>query len=121
MHFAVQAKLECGNYDVFEFAPTVQTLTGGYKETSKNSLPFLDYILSVPKDNILFDTIQSEEGGRFYKEQNRNIVVIAGDEISEELPPNFIWMTLNQIIRFTQFNNYINIQARNLIASIPFT
>ena len=24
LHFAVQAKLECGNFDIIEFAPTVQ-------------------------------------------------------------------------------------------------
>lgn len=120
LHFAVQAKLECGNYDIFEFAPTVQTLTGNYKETKESSLPFLEYVLSTKKEQIVFDTIQSEEGGRFYKEQNRNILIIADDNLPEELPENFIWMTLNQINNLTQYNNYINIQARNLVASIPF-
>jgi oxidase EvaA len=71
MHFLVQAKLECGNHDIIEFAPTVQTLTGGYKSTPKNSLPYLDYVLDAKSDMIVYDTIQSEEGGRFYKEQNR--------------------------------------------------
>lgn len=41
-----------------------------------------------------------EEGGRFYKEQNRNMIIVAGDEISDELPENFIWMTLNQLYVF---------------------
>lgn len=120
LHFAVQAKLECGNHDIVEFAPTVQTLTGDYKQTPKNSLPFLDYVINASKEKIYFDTLQSEEGGRFYKEQNRNMIVIAGDEISDELPENFIWMTLNQLYVFIKFNNYLNIQARNLIATISF-
>ena len=120
LHFAVQAKLECGNHDIVEFAPTVQTLTGDYKQTPKNSLPFLDYVLNASKEKIYFDTLQSEEGGRFYKEQNRNMIIVAGDEISDELPENFIWMTLNQLYVFIKFNNYLNIQARNLIATISF-
>lgn len=120
LHFAVQAKLECGNHDIVEFAPTVQTLTGDYKQTPKNSLPFLDYVLNASKEKIYFDTLQSEEGGRFYKEQNRNMIIIAGDEISDKLPENFIWMTLNQLYVFIKFNNYLNIQARNLIATISF-
>lgn len=120
LHFAVQAKLECGNHDIVEFAPTVQTLTGDYKQTPKDTLPFLDYVLNVSKDKTYFDTLQSEEGGRFYKEQNRNMIIIAGDEISDELPENFIWMTLNQLYVFIKFNNYLNIQARNLIATISF-
>ncbi len=120
LHFAVQAKLECGNHDVIEFAPTVQTLTGNYKEIKKNTLPFLDYILNVSKEKIFVDVYQSEEGGRFFREQNRNMIVIAGDEISISLPPNFIWMTLNQLQVFLKFNNYLNIQARSLIACIPY-
>jgi len=120
LHFAVQAKLECGNHDIVEFAPTVQTLTGDYKQTPKDTLPFLDYVLNVSKDKTYFDTLQSEEGGRFYKEQNRNMIMIAGDEIPAELPENFIWMTLNQLYVFIKFNNYLNIQARNLIATISF-
>jgi oxidase EvaA len=76
--------------------------------------------LSANKDQIIFDTLQSEEGGRFYKEQNRNMLVLAGDEISEELPENYIWMTLNQLYTFLKFNNYLNIQARSLIAAISF-
>src|SRR5690606_19144888 len=66
IHFAVQAKLECGNFDIIELAPTVQCLTGSYDNPkSREVLPFLDYVLNVNKDKVIFDTYQSEEGGRF--------------------------------------------------------
>jgi len=121
IHFAVQAKLECGNHDIIEFAPTVQCLTGNYRDTKSGTLPFLDYVLNTDKKSIIFDTLQSEEGGRFYKEQNRNIIILADAEFSEELPDNFIWMTLNQMFIFLKFNNFFNIQARSLIAAIKFS
>jgi dTDP-4-dehydro-6-deoxy-alpha-D-glucopyranose 2,3-dehydratase len=120
LHFAVQAKLECGNHDIIEFAPTVQCLTGNYRQTKEGALPFLDYVLKAKPEQIVFDTLQSEEGGRFFREQNRNIIVLAGEEIPEELPDNYIWMTLNQLYTFLNFNNYLNIQARSLIAAISF-
>ena len=120
LHFAVQAKLECGNHDIIEFAPTVQCLTGNYRQTKEGALPFLDYILHCPAVQVYFDALQSEEGGRFFREQNRNMIVIAGDEIPVELPENYIWMTLNQLYTFLKFNNYLNIQARSLIAAISF-
>ena len=120
LHFAVQAKLECGNHDIIEFAPTVQCLTGNYRNTREGALPFLDYVLNAPAGNIFFDTLQSEEGGRFFREQNRNMIVIAGDEVPIELPENYIWITLNQLYAFLKFNNYLNIQARSLIAAITF-
>ena len=120
MHFAVQAKLECGNHDIIEFAPTVQCLTGNYRQTKEGALPFLDYVLNARAEQIFYDVLQSEEGGRFYREQNRNLIVIAGDEIPDELPGKYIWMTLNQLYTFLKFNNYLNIQARSLIAGISF-
>ena len=120
LHFAVQAKLECGNFDIIEFAPTVQCLTGNYRDYNSSEIPFLDYVLNIEKHKIIFDNLQSEEGGRFYKEQNRNMIVVAGDEVSEVLPENYIWMTLNQLNAFIKFNNYLNIQARSLLAAVSF-
>lgn len=120
LHFAVQSKMECGNFDIIEFAPTVQSLTGNYRHSLTGKLPFLEYVLNAKKEQIVFDTLQSEEGGRFYKEQNRNMLVIAGDDLPIELPENYIWMTVNQLQTFIQFNNYINIQARTLLAAISF-
>jgi oxidase EvaA len=120
LHFIVQVKLECGNFDIIEFAPTVQCLTGNYRHSKEGAVYFLDYVLKAPKDRRIIDTFQSEEGGRFFKEQNRNMIVFADDELSIELPDNYIWMTLNQLQTFIRYNNYINIQARSLIAALRF-
>lgn len=118
LHFLVQAKLECGNHDVIEMAPTVQCLTGNYKLVE--APPFLDYVLAARPDQILVDTFQSEEGGRFYREQNRNLIVLAGDDFPLDVPENFMWLTLNQLKTFLKFNNFLNIQARSLISAIHF-
>lgn len=118
-HFLVQAKLECGNYDVMELAPTVQCLTGKYN-TSTETLPFLSYVLNAPKNQVLFDTLQSEEGGRFYHEQNRNMLIKVGDDFPIEVPDNYRWMTLNQLFSFLKFNNFLNIQARSLLSALKF-
>ena len=117
-HLLIQAKLEAGNFDIIELAPTVQCLTGNYKLVNKP--PFLDYVLKAKPSEIIFDTYQSEEGGRFYREQNRNLIIVADENIELELPENYIWMTLNQINKFITFNNYINIQARSLLSAIKF-
>lgn len=118
-HFLMQAKLECGNYDIMELAPTVQCLTGNVFE-SKQKPYFADYILSDNKFEIIYDVLQSEEGGRFYHEQNRNIIVKVGEEFPVELPDRYHWMTLGQINEFLRFNNFLNIQARSLLAAIKY-
>lgn len=119
-HVLVQAKIECGNFDVVEMAPTVQCLTGSYKEAGAAAPPFADYVTGGAHKRVLFDTKQSEEGGRFYHEQNRNLVVEAADDFPEDVPENFMWLTLGQIKEFLRFNNYLNIQARSLIAALDY-
>ena len=118
-HFLVQAKLECGNFDVMELAPTVQCLTGRY-DSETNSQPFVSYVLNAPKNEIVFDTLQSEEGGRFYHEQNRNMLIKVSDDFPLETPDNYRWMTLNQLFSFLKFNNFLNIQARSLLSVLTF-
>ena len=119
-HFLVQAKLECGNFDVLELAPTVQCLTGNIPDDVRSQPEFYQYLKKANKEQIIFDTLQSEEGGRFYKEQNRNMIIEVGDDFPLELPERFTWMTLRQIYKFLRFNNYLNIQARSLISAISY-
>lgn len=119
-HFLVQAKLECGNFDVIELAPTVQCLTGNVYADNIVKPAFADYVLNTPKNQVIFDTLQSEEGGRFFKEQNRNMIIEVGEDFPLDLPERYTWMTLRQIHKFLRFNNYLNIQARSLISALPY-
>ncbi len=122
LHFLVQAKVEPGNFDVVEMAPTVQCLTGSYQNAALNLLPpFAQYAMEATTDQIRFDTLQSEEGGRFFQEENRNLIVEADARLDLDLPPNYIWMTAGQLKKFIQFNNFVNVQARSLLASLSFT
>lgn len=119
-HFLVQAKLECGNFDVLELAPTVQCLTGNIPTDVNQQPEFYHYLMNAKKEQIIFDTLQSEEGGRFYKEQNRNMIVEVDDDFPLEVPERYTWMTLRQIYKFLRFNNYLNIQARSLISALSY-
>ncbi|MHC1689221.1 MAG: NDP-hexose 2,3-dehydratase family protein [Bacteroidales bacterium] len=120
-HFLVQAKLESGNFDIIEMAPTVQCLTGNYRKgENEYTIPYLETVLDAPKDKIWYSSYQSEEGGRFFQEQNLNIIVEVGDEFPVEVEENYYWMTLNQMLSFVTYNNYLNIAARSLLSAISF-
>lgn len=120
-HFLVQAKLESGNFDIVEMAPTVQCLTGNYRKGhNEYTIPYLEYFMNAPKDNVWYATYQSEEGGRFFQEQNLNTIVQVGDDFPVEVEENYCWMTLNQMLSFVTYNNYLNIAARSLLSAISF-
>jgi len=102
-------------------APTVQCLTGNYRKgQNEYDVMFLDEVINASQEQIWYSTYQSEEGGRFFKEQNKNMIIEKGDDFQVELPQNYIWMTLNQLKVFIKYNNYLNIAARSLIAAIKF-
>ncbi len=120
LHFLLQAKVECGNFDVVEFAPTIQCLTGDFRQVA-NPPPFVrEFMAGAIKGRVVFDAMQSEEGGRFYHEQNRNVIMLLDSDFAISPPENFKWLTLGQIKEFLRFNNYLNIQVRSLIASIRY-
>lgn len=118
IYFLVQAKMECGCRDIFEFAPTVQCLTGDYTSPDSSPVPYINYFINANINQIIYDTWQSEEGGRFFREKNKNMIIIVDDTFSEKTPENFIWMNLYQLSYFIRFNNFINIQARSLISAV---
>lgn len=120
-HFLVQAKLEAGNFDIVEMAPTVQCLTGNYRKgKNEYEIPYLDLFLNAEQENIWYSTYQSEEGGRFFHEQNLNMIVEVHDDFPVDVHENYCWMTLNQMLSFVTYNNYLNMAARSLISVINF-
>lgn len=121
LHVLVQAKVEPGIFDIIEMAPTVQCTTGNYRVGPKeHRAPFLDYVLCASPGQIRYDVHLSEEGGRFYREANRNMIVEADEEFPLDVPDNYIWMTLRQLKSFVKYNNFLNVECRCLLSCLAF-
>jgi oxidase EvaA len=119
LHFLIQGKVEPGDFDVVEMAPTVQCLTGSYRDAAPGGRPaFLDDVLDASSRQTRISSLQSEEGGRFFREENKNVIIELDDNYSEHIPDEYIWMTLGQLKQFTRFNNYVNVQARCLLSNL---
>lgn len=118
LHFLIQAKVEPGNKDIIELTPSVSC--SNYSRIKLRDIrPFLfDEVLNA-KNKVYYDTCQSEEGGRFYMIQNRNMIVEVNESIAIDLPSNYIWMTLRQMKEFMRYGMF-NIEARSIISGISF-
>jgi dTDP-4-dehydro-6-deoxy-alpha-D-glucopyranose 2,3-dehydratase len=117
LHFLTQLKLESGVMDLLEISPTVQCITGNY---SYKMLPkFVDEMIHRKNLETITDVFQSEEGGRFFRESNQNIILLAGESSPQDEEQDFIWMTMNQLKQFIKFNNFLNVEARSLLACLP--
>lgn len=126
LHLLVQARTETGALDRIEMAPTVQCQPADYTAGPSNAPPpgprppFLDVVLAAGPDRIRFDALQSEEGGRFYHARSRYLIVEVDDDFPLEVPPDFAWMTLRQLIDFVRHGSHLNVEARSLLTLLGF-
>ena len=113
--FLVRGLSEVGCFDEMEFAPTVQ-LEAGYTEEEMNPIEKIFQKRFNHKVGVLYNTVLSKEGGRFYHEQNYNrILEIATEELGE-LPEGYFWVDYYTLNTLNQVNNCLNIQLRNLLS-----
>ena len=117
-HIIVQAKLECGNRDIIELAPSVQVYSNVKESLELDNIEFLDYTINSKKKKILFSSNQSDEGGRFFRVEHNYTLILADDDFNEDLPEGYIWITLYQLAWLNRFDGYINSQLRNFLAMI---
>lgn len=115
LKFLVKIRPEVGCFDKVEIGPTVQ-LEPGAEYTDDVERCFSEMMNNGT--NIIADTILSEEGGRFYQEENRNIIILVDKDTFSELPNGYVWSDYGTLNILTQVNNCLNIQLRNLLSLI---
>ncbi len=114
--FLVKLAPEVGCFDGVEIGPTIQQ-EAFEKTKAKDEIEFFfDEQMRIKKPMI--DVMLSEEGGRFYHEENRNVII---DVNKEEVPKDILgyhWCDFATLNYLTQINNCLNIQLRNLLSLI---
>ena len=118
LHILVQFKEEPGNINKAQLSPTIQATKSNYSKAHGGSFPpYWEIFISIPKDNYIFDSLQPEQGLRYWQKFNQN--VIAETEYIEE-QPGFKWMTLGQVLAFTRNDNSINSCLRSVLSLVSF-
>ncbi|MBR0343405.1 MAG: NDP-hexose 2,3-dehydratase family protein [Oscillospiraceae bacterium] len=112
--YLIQTKSEVGCFDKIEIGPSVQL---GPQEKTDNIIDELFINNLRQKKGIEFSGLFSEEGGRFYQEQNRNVIMkVNREDLPEPLPDGYFWADYQTLNILIQFNNCLNIQLRNLLS-----
>jgi oxidase EvaA len=116
LHFLIQAKVEPGSFDVIDLAPTVSCSDYLSVLQRQEKPSFIEFFENPSSENVILNTIQSEEGGRFFQFQNRNMIIHIENEITE-IPDNYRWLTLSQLMKLIKFG-LLNVESRSLISAI---
>ncbi|MEG2522320.1 MAG: NDP-hexose 2,3-dehydratase family protein [Lachnospiraceae bacterium] len=107
---------EVGCFDSVELGPTLQREATEIDNQPNNKVESIVLEMIEKHCGIEYDVILSEEGGRFYQEQNRNLVIKVKEEQVGELPKEYFWLSFGELNRMVQYNNVLNIQLRNLLS-----
>ena len=113
--YLIKIKPEIGAFDKVELGPTIQWEPTHYLYNDDKIENLFRQRLEQKK-GVLYDVILSEEGGRFYHEQNRNVIIEIEHCKEEELPDGYIWADYGTLNFMIQINNCLNIQLRNLLS-----
>ena len=115
--YLVRIKPEIGSFDKAEIGPSVQW-EPSHCPYDDNEIEKIFRKKYGNKQGIMVDVVLSEEGGRFYHEQNKNVIIeINADEI-HDLPKDYLWVSYATLNYLVQVNNCLNIQLRNLLSLI---
>ncbi|MBM0231407.1 NDP-hexose 2,3-dehydratase family protein [Micromonospora sp. STR1_7] len=116
LHVLAHARVEPGLVDVAELAPTVQYTPDNFPYLPREAQPlFLDHVLDATPEQIRFDAVLSEEGGRFFDTRCRYLIIETDEPLGH---PDYRWMTLHQFTELLRHSYYVNVQARSLLACL---
>jgi oxidase EvaA len=110
-HYLLKAVQEPGLV-LPRFTTTISIKNFNYK-TRNSNIRFYNFFKNQ-KDIIKY--VNSDEGGRFYKNETHNLIRVLKENDKVFLTKNFIWVSHNQIIDLIK-RDLLTIEARNLFAS----
>ena len=112
--FLVKVTPEIGCFDVAELGPSFQREAVWHGREDAVS-QFVQNRIQTG-DGVVFDNLLSEEGGRFYHEENRNLLIAVHKEDLPALPAGYFWCDYATLNALNTVNNVLNIQLRNLLS-----
>ena len=118
--YIVQISQEIGSFDRAEFGPTVQMESGWEKEKELDAVQRLFFEEWRKKNGVICDVLLSEEGGRFFEEENKNVIIEIDKEQLPEISGNYLIVNHPTLNVLAQFPDSLNIQLRNLLSLIDY-
>jgi dTDP-4-dehydro-6-deoxy-alpha-D-glucopyranose 2,3-dehydratase len=110
VEFLLQSIAECGNIGVLQLGPTIQSTWSNIRRAHAGRRPpMLEVLTAETGVRIVYRANHNEEGGRFWKKSNENVVAFLDDErVIETDLKMFYWASLSQIKELALMDNVLN-------------
>ena len=111
--YLLQAKVEPGNINKIQIAPTVQATKSNYTQAhGGKKIPFINFFFK--KENIQ-SSKQSEQRFRYLNKFNSNILFKTSSKI--KINPEFYWFSKKEIKSLIRLKNLINMDTISVFSS----
>jgi len=110
VEFLLQAKAEPGNIGILQFCPTIQSTWSNIRRVHAGKRPPMVEVLTAKTGvRIVYRAEHNEEGGRFWRKSNENIVAFLDDEgVVETDLTMFCWASASQIKELALMDNLLS-------------
>ncbi len=119
IEFLLFARREPGDKDLKLCPSFSATQSNINRAHGGKKTPLSEIVLSKSKKNVIGSTIHYEEGARFWKKPNKNLLIrITNKEAKKIKNENFIWLNLSQIKKLNQKKGVINPFVKTILFMI---
>ena len=110
IEFLLHAKAEPGNIGVIQLSPTIQSTWSNIRRAHAGKRPPMVEVLTAEAGvRIVYRAEHNEEGGRFWRKSNENIIAFLDDEgVIETDMAMFCWASLSQIKEMALIDNVLS-------------
>lgn len=118
--FLLRIRIEPGDAGRLKYCPTFQATKSNINRAHGGNEPlFYDEVFRNKNTEIIFSTSHNEEGGRFWKKTNQNMILLTKESSKLEMKSNdCYWLSLSQIKKLALRDNVVNPFVKTILFMI---
>jgi len=108
--FLIEAKIEPGDDSIVKISPSFQATQSNMNRAHGGRLPkFYDIVVKQKGVKLIYYTIHNEEGARFWKKSNWNLILKLNDPYDKRIKgKNYKWASFAQIKKLSLKDRCVN-------------
>jgi dTDP-4-dehydro-6-deoxy-alpha-D-glucopyranose 2,3-dehydratase len=120
VEFLLYAKAEPGNIGVIQLSPTIQSTWSNIRRAhAGKSPPMVEVLTAETGVRLVYRAEHNEEGGRFWRKSNENIIAFLDDERAIKTDMTmFCWSSLSQIKELALIDNVLSPFVKTIMAPL---
>ncbi len=110
IQFLVDAKIEPGDDSIIKISPSFQATQSNMNRAHGGKRPnFYNIIMQRKGAELIYYTIHNEEGARFWKKSNWNVIVKLNNPFDKRIKgKNYMWVSLTQLKKLALRDRCVN-------------